>query len=267
MDEAVRQLPDTQVLDIFVKRILAKKTLTRYQGVFQENVTGGTATGEKLPLKLYIVNKLDANNEPIPVKCLKLCKRVIWEGYPQNSIICNSKAKVTLRFQLVLLVEYEDNSFEIITLPNNLSNRFQYDPNITKAIVQTTVIDETGTPVLQRQNTTVPYETLIINTNGVNDYPSFNYSVTMPFTEFDNALKKCNLNDPTLQSYILLRNLSYDIDVIDVVNVEATDIVASQAVTVSTSEVDFSLFEDMINKLGIDQDVLIEGVPELECED
>jgi site-specific DNA recombinase len=46
MDEAVRQLPDAQVLDIFVKRILAKKTLTRYQGVFQENVTGSTATGE-----------------------------------------------------------------------------------------------------------------------------------------------------------------------------------------------------------------------------
>ncbi len=165
------------------------------------------------------------------------------------------------------MVEYADNSFEIITLPNDLSNRSQYNPNTTKAFVAGSVIDGGGVPVLQRQNKTTPFETLIINSNGVNDYPSFNYSVTMPFTEFDNALKKCNLNDPTLQSYILLRNLSYDIDVIDVVNVEATDIVASQAVTVSTSEVDFSLFEDMINKLGIDQDVLIEGVPELECED
>ena len=200
-------------------------------------------------------------------KCLKLCKRRIWEGYPQNTLICNSKSKVTLRFQLVLLVEYADNSFEIITLPNDLSNRSQYNPNTTKAFVAGSVIDGGGVPVLQRQNKTTPFETLIINSNGVNDYPSFNYSVTIPFAEFDNALKKCNLNDPTLQSYILLRNLSYDIDVIDVVNVEATDIVASQAVTVSTSEVDFSLFEDMINKLGIDQDVLIEGVPELECED
>jgi len=267
MEEVVRHLPNKQILDIFAKRVLAKKTLTKYQIVFQENYTGGTPTGEKVPLKLFILNRLDPNNEPIPVKCLKLCKRVIAEGYPQNSIICNSKSKVTLRFQLILLVEYEDNSFDIITLPNNLSHRFQYDPNITKAIVQGTVIDSNGVPILQRQSTTVPYETLIINSNGVNDYPSFTYSVTIPFSEFDNALKKCELQDPTLQSYILLKNLSYDIDVIDVVNVEATNIVTSQAVTLSTSEVDFSLFEDIIDKLGIDQDVIIEGIPEAECED
>ena len=80
-------------------------------------------------------------------------------------------------------------------------------------------------------------------------------------------MKKCELQDPTLQSYLLLKNLSCDIDVIDVVNVEATNIVTSQTVTLSTSEVDFSLFEDIIDKLGIDQDVIIEGIPEAECED
>jgi len=267
MSEAIRQLPNPQVLDIFVKRILAKKILTQYQVVFQENYVGGTATGEKVPLKLYIINKLDANNEPIPVSCLKLCRRVIIDGYPQNTIICNSKSKVTLRFQLVFLVEYADNTFDILTLPNDLSNRSQYNPNTTKAFVVGSVINSQGVPQLQRQNKVVPYETLIINSNGVNDYPSFNYSVTIPFTEFDNQLRPCELADPTLQSYILLKSLSYDVDVVDVITLDATDIVNNQAVQLSVSEVDLSVSEDIIDKLGIDQDILVQGEPELECED
>ncbi|MDQ2086646.1 hypothetical protein RBH29_09440 [Herbivorax sp. ANBcel31] len=269
MDEAKRELPDTQPLDLFVKRVLAKKVLTNLQQLFQEkytNAENGEGTGEKAPLKLYIINR--QNEEEVPVKCLRLCKRVIAEKYPQNTLICTSKSKVILRFQLVLLVEYEDNTFEVLTLPNDLSSFNQYNPEVTKAFVEDTVIDETGIPVIQRQNVETPYETLMINYADVNDYQSFTYTVTVPFSEFDNQLRPCELEDNTLQSCILLKNLNYDIDILEVSNVTVTDISGEEPeeITLSVSVVELSLFEDIIDKLGINQDVIVEGIPEFECE-
>lgn len=94
--------------------------------------------------------------------CIKLCKRIIEPDYPRNTLICGNKSKITHRYELVLLVEYENGNFDVITLPRNLSNRLQYDPAITKAFVDSTVIDTAGTPILQRQNQVSPNESLII---------------------------------------------------------------------------------------------------------
>jgi len=75
-------------------------------------------------------------------------------------------------------------------------------------------------------------------------------------------LRKCELEDPTLQSYIVLRNLTYDIDVL-----EQFQVFTSDTTSIWTTMVDFSLFEDIIDKIGIDQDIQIIGKPEYVCID
>ncbi|MPM17177.1 hypothetical protein SDC9_63565 [bioreactor metagenome] len=258
-----------ETLDIFARRVLAKAELLQEQEVFQENYNGVTPLGTKSPLRLYIINhgasetEVPNTNYGSPVRCLKLCKRILDEA-PGNTIICTQKSKVIIDFELVLIVEYEDNSFDVMTLPMNLSSRLHYDSTITKAFVDATVIDAAGTPVIQHQNVVQPYEMLVIKTTGVNAYTNFEYTVSIPLTSFSAVLRKCELNDPTLQSYIVLRNLSYDVDVLDQFQVFTN---AGNTTSIWTTMVDFSLYEDIIDKLGIDQDIEIVGTPEYVCED
>ncbi|NCB52899.1 MAG: hypothetical protein EOM54_13660 [Clostridia bacterium] len=267
MSEDIQYGLPHEILDIFARRVLSKAVLLQEQEVFQEAYDGVTPLGTKLPLKLFIINHLASETEVpntnfgSPVKCVKLCKRILDED-PQNTIICTQKSKVIIDFELVLIVEYEDNSFDVLTLPRNLSSRLQYDPAITKAFVESTVIDPTGAPVIQHQNTVQPYETLVIKSTGVNAYTGFEYTVRIPLSSFDVALRKCELDDPTLQSYIVLRNLSYEVDVLDQFQVFTGD-----TTSIWTTEVDFSLFEDIIDKLGIDQDIRIVGTPEYVCDE
>lgn len=258
-----------EALDIFATRILAKAELIQQQEIFQECYSVYTPTGTKAPLRLYIINH-DAVESTVPntsvgspVRCVKLCKRVL-DGPPRNSIICTQKSKVILDFELVLIVEYEDNTFDVMTLPKNLSSALHYDPTITKAFTDPTVIDLAGTPVTQRQALCPPLESLSIQSTGVNEYHNFQYTVSIPLSCFSCALKKCELNDPTLQSYILLRNLNYDVEVLDTFQVFTA---ADNSTSIWTTIVELSVFEDIIDKLGIDQDIVICGIPEYACED
>ncbi len=258
---------DHTILDIYARRVLAKAELFDVQEVFQENYSiTGTPLGTKAPLLLYIINSGAVNTEGpntnfgSPVQCVKLCKRVL--DPPRNSITCTKKSKVVLDFELVLIVEFEDDTFDVLTLPKNLSSRLHYDSAITKAFVESTVIDPAGMPVIQHQNAVQPFETLVILSTGVNQYTKFEYTVNIPFTSFLPALRKCELEDPTLQSYIVLRNLTYDIDVL-----EQFQVFTSDTTSIWTTMVDFSLFEDIIDKIGIDQDIQIIGKPEYVCID
>lgn len=261
-----------ETLDIFVRRVLAKAELLHKQEVFQENYsTSGSPQplGTKAPLKLYIINHgatptdTSSSNTSYgsPVKCVKLCKRIL-DKDPGNTILCTQKSKVILNFELVLVVEYEDNTFDVLTLPKDLAAFSKYTAG-KKAFVEATVLDSNGTPVIQHQSVTQPYEQMVIKYNqGATAYANFEYTVVIPLSSFSAVLRKCELNDPTLQSYIVLRNLTYDVDVLDQYLATAT-----ATKTVWTTMVDFSLFEDIIDKLGIDQDIQIVGTPEYVCED
>jgi len=262
-----------ETLDIFARRILAKAELLQMQEVFQENYSTANPPvplGTKAPLTLYIINHgavatTDSPNTSYgsPVRCLKLCKRVL-DGDPRNTILCTQKSRVALNFELVLIVEYEDNTFDVLTLPRDLSAFTQYNAATTKAFVDATVLDPTtGTPIVQHQNVAQPYEQLVIKYNqAATAYANFEYTVTIPLSSFSAVLRKCELNDPTLQSYIVLRNLTPEVDVLDQYLASA-----SATTTIWTTIVDFSLSEDIIDKLGIDQDIQIVGTPEYVCED
>ncbi len=256
--------PELHKVDIFAKQVLGKKVLADTDTLWQEEYTAGVPTGNKRTFRIYIINDGStpaAQPDPgSPVRCVKLCKRVIEPDYPRNTLICTSKSKVTHRYELVLLVEYENGSFDVLTLPRNLSNRLQYNAATTKAFVDSTVIDAAGVPILQHQNQTVPYESLIIVSGGVNDYTSFEYTVSIPYSMFEPNLKYCYLDDPSLQSYILLKCFRYDIDVLDTFQVST-----SPTESVWTTIVELTVTEDIIDKLGIDQDVIVYGKPEDYC--
>ncbi|HEX9059857.1 MAG TPA: hypothetical protein VF941_06735 [Clostridia bacterium] len=312
-----RDLPGAKALDIFAKRVLGKKTLFNYQEVYQEkyglipgsNPPANGPLGVKIPLKIYVINhNSTAAVQPIegsPVKCVKLCKRIFDPGYPLNTLICTSKSRITIRFQLIMLVEYMDGTFTMLNLPNDLNAQTNYINNTTtlpfyttKGFLDQTVIQPvyTVTPpagttpgsvavsenfIVQNQNQQKPYETLVIKKVTTTDAQGnavtqswFEYSVTIPFTDFEPNLRHCELEDPTLESHILLKNRKSDFDVLNSVLIPAT-VTYSATVTGNVSinnyiyatEVDFSLYEDIIDKLGIDQDINIEGVPENECVD
>lgn len=258
MSEEVNNNNVLREIDIFAKQILGKKVLNNVLTLWQEEYSEGTPTGNKRPLRLYIINDgsvpADQPDVGSPVVCLKLCKRVIEPDYPRNTLICTSKSRIIHRYELVLLVEYENGNFDVITLPRNVSSRLQYDANITKAFVESTVIDSAGVPILQRQNQTMPYESLIIVSEGVNNYTSFEYSVTVPFTDFEPKLDCCQIEDPSLQSYILLKCFRYDVDILDTFQVST-----SPTTSVWTTIVDIYVTEDIIDKLGIDQDIIVQG--------
>jgi hypothetical protein len=75
---------------------------------------------------------------------LKLCKRIL-NGDPANTILCTQKSKVAIDFQLVLIVEFEDDTFDVLTLPKNLSShvacRIRH-----QGFCGPTVIDSSGIP-------------------------------------------------------------------------------------------------------------------------
>ncbi|MEA4965545.1 MAG: hypothetical protein VB055_06970 [Oscillospiraceae bacterium] len=260
-----------EILDIFARRVLAKAELLQKQEVFQENYSNtipSVPLGTKAPLTLYIINHgaLPISTAPntsygSPVKCVKLCKRIL-DSDPGNTILCTQKSKVVLTFELVLVVEYEDNTFDVMTLPKDLAAFTQYVAT-TKAFVEETVLSLSGTPVIQHQSVTQPYEQLVIKYNAAaTAYANFEYTAVIPLSSFSAILRKCELNDPTLQSYIVLRNLTCDVDVQDQFLATATE-----TQTIWTTVVDFSLSEDIIDKLGIDQDIQILGTPEYVCLD
>lgn len=260
-----------RTLDIFARRVLAKAELFQMLEIFQEEYSDGIPpqpTGVKLPLTLYIVNHgaEESSETPntgygSPVTCVTLCKRVLCKE-PENTMLCLQKSKVALNCELIFVVQYADDSFELLTLPKDLAAFTQYSSN-TKAFVDATVLDVSGTPVIQNQSETPPYEQLVIKCDGTpTNYDSFEYTVTVPLGSFDNALRKCELADPTLQSYIVLRNLSYEADILDQYLARA-----GAETTIWTTMVDCSLTEDIIDKLGIDQDIQIRGIPEYVCQD
>ncbi len=308
----MRDLPGAKALDIFAKRVLGKKTLFNYQEVYQEkyglipgsNPPANGPLGVKIPLKIYIINHNSAAapvpEEGSPVKCVKLCKRIFDPGYPLNTLICTSKSRITIRFQLIMLVEYMDGTFTMLNLPNDLNAQTNYINNTTTPPLYTTkgfldqtvikpvyTVDNTALTVtvsenfiVQNQNQQKPYETLVIKSINVGTAAApeyvkwFEYSVTIPFTDFEPNLRQCELEDPTLESHILLKNRKSDFDVLNSVLIPATVAYSATAPGnftidnyIYTTEVDFSLYEDIIDKLGIDQDINIEGVPENECVD
>jgi hypothetical protein len=251
--------PELMQLDISVRRIIGRALLKDCQILFQEYNKNGVSSEEKLPLRIYIVNH-GANifgNEGSPVKSVKLCKVLLDPEFPQNTIVALEKSKILIKYQIVLIAEFEDGSFDVISLPKDLSSIGAYNEKTVKAFVENPVIDMKGVPLIQCNKGEKAYDTFLIESKN-NAYTSFEYSTCIPLSSFSPSPEGFQLEDPTLRSSITLRNLRYEIDVGSTCKILIGN---SNNNSIWTTIIDFSLYEDINNKMSIEQDIYVPGMP------
>ncbi|CDF58465.1 hypothetical protein [Thermobrachium celere] len=237
-----------QQLDIYVKRILAK-----YAN--EEQILFEADEGEKLPLHFCVDKKLVGQNA-YGVKCINEVKITDWEA--TQEIICNHKARLTITFKVVLWVKYEDNSFGIVVLPDDV---YKEDPTAC-------FITNMNEPQVIGVGETL--EVIDQDTN-----PKFKWVKDVPLTAFDAEIPKECFDDPTLQSHLLIKAVRSDYDILNDCkltqhpvghNIEGEPpyIENGPHASQGATEILLSIFVDVLDKLGVDQDILIEGIP-LDC--
>lgn len=258
-----------ETIEILAKRILARAVLPQMQLVFQERYEQSAPAGTKAPLRLYIVNRGATESEApntnfgSPVNRVELFK-LLPVAEPQGGIESAQKPLVYLRFRLVLIVEFEDGGFEILHLPEGLSTPEKYEPAAAKAFVDATVIGADGIPAQQRQSAGPPLDSLVIRSGGTDAYTEFCYAAAVPLSQFSPEIQREGLLNPALRAYVLLQNPAYAADVLGQQQVFTR---ADRAKSVWTTIVDFSLYEDVIGRLGVEQSIQLLATPEYEYTD
>lgn len=241
-----------QQLDIYVKRILAK-----YAN--EEQILFGVDEGEKVPLDFCVDKKIVGQNY-YGVKCIQEVKITDWDA--TQEIICTHKARLIITFKVVLWVKYEDNSFGIVVLPDDV---YKEDPTACF------ITDMTGTLKIGLGET---LEVIDEDTN-----PKFKWVKDVPLTAFDAEIPRECFDDPTLQSHLIIKAVRADFDILNDCEYEHHHpghdpeypdeghkpyIDNGPHGTQGATEILLSLFVDVLDKLGVDQDILIEGIP-LDC--
>lgn len=225
---------EPQQLDIFVKRILARYFAPDTQICFQEHRDLiGTPTGTKEPVTLYIDNAGDYNQYPVQCVTETIFSLI---DIPTNTIICNSKSRITITFKVFLLVKYQNVAAPgLIVLPDDIGTKVMTQYDLTQP---------------QNKNHTTPKETMqIVGGN-------FVYTADVPLSMFDNPLTKDELADCSLQSHVILKCMRWLVDV-DGTSNSGTGTPPAAATTVA-----LEIFEDVLDKIGIDQDIFVTGIPE-----
>ena len=259
MSGTVNPVYDWQQIEIFTRQILGKKAFQDVCTLWQENSGQQSGNGAKHPMRLYIVNDGACPGvSPAagsPVKSVKLCKRAAVPDYPKNTITGTKKTRIIHRYSLILLTEYENGEFRVITLPRQLSAPGSYRKGSTMAFCG--MISTDGqTSVPQRMNDTGCSEKLAIIPEG-NSFSAFEYMLTFPLNAFEPAISPVELENPGLKSTIILSNLRYETDIIEPVTVPA-----GEGSLIWTTAVDLMVYEDITIKLGMDQDIIVQGLSE-----
>ena len=218
---------------IYVKRILAKYFMPECQMLFQEKCDAATGVhmGAKEPLKLFINNAGENGENPIQGVTEVIMSLT---EQPTSVIITNTKSRVKIVFKVFLLVKYQDMAApSLIVLPDDLGTKCY------------TAVDLTSP---QHKDNDHPRETLQISDG------NFLYISDIPLSEFDNQITSYQLHDPTLQPYVVLKNFTWTIDVDDVVR---------SGTGSSATETTITVYQDVLNKISIDQDLEISGISKL----
>ncbi|MCX7950599.1 MAG: hypothetical protein N2594_01440 [Clostridiales bacterium] len=219
MEDLTRGInPECQQLDIYVKRILAKY-------VKEEQILFDEENNIKYPIKLCIKKK-GANTTDVlddyGIKCIK--DVFITDIEATQEIICTTKAKLIIKFKVVLWVIYEDNTAGFITVPSD------------DVCIKTTLPEIIDGEKIELVN------------------GKFVWTKFVKLTEFDAPIPPECLDDPTLQSHLIIKGVRAEYEVLG-------DCTCSEK---PGTEVLLSVFANILDKLGVDQDILIHGIP-LDC--
>ena len=229
----LKQEEVVEKVGIYVKRILAKYFMPECQLLFQEKCdpVSGVHMGVKEPLKLFINNAGENGENPIQGVTEVIMSLT---EQPASVIITNSKSRIKIVFKVFLLVKYQDMAApSLIVLPDDLGSKCYTSVDLTTS---------------QHKDNDQPRETLQISDG------NFLYISDIPLPEFDNQMTSFQLHDPTLQPYVVLKNFTWAIDVDDVVRSGSGS---------PATETTLSIFQDVLNKISIDQDLEISGISKL----
>lgn len=249
--EENRSLPGRS-LDIFVKRILARYCQKNEQIVFD---AAGT---KKTPLRLFICNQ-KVGCEELPVRCISDIKFLLCDTCQQ--IICNHKSKITVDFKLLLIVKYNNCNYQCLTLPDDAFRTV--GENKVKVGIDSIPANPSQFPVVIGDVGNQRLE-IIREGTGPNTNYFFRFTKNVPLSEFDDKIPQSALDDPSLMSHIVIKNVKYTVDV----DGECTGVAGkccSCPGDTNATIVDVAVFADIIDKIGIDQDIWVNGETDKEC--
>jgi len=259
MSEKVNSIYDWQEIEIYTRQILGKKAFRDVCTLWQEK-SGGSGAAAKQPVRLFIVNDgaCPGVSPPAgsPVKSVKLCKRAVLPDYPKNLITGTKRSRIIHRYSLVLLLEYENGEFKVITLPRQMSAPGSYSEGITMAFCGI-ISPNGGIPVPQRTEDESSSEKLSVIPDG-SVFSAFEYTMAFPVNAFEPPLSLSDIENTALKSAIQLAGPRFESDI-----AEPFLIPAGADGSIWTTAVDLALYEDITIKLGVDQEIVVQGVSEL----
>lgn len=247
----------TRELDIFVKRILAKHCQKNDQIVFDVAQVGGVP--RKTPLRLFICNDKVQNVE-IPVRCISDIKFLLCET--EQQIICNHKSRIIIDFKLLLIVKYTNCNFKCITLPDDAFK--PEGENQVRVCIDGIPFNQNQFPALIGEIGNQKLE-IIREGTGANANYFFRFTKNVPLRDFDADLPQEVFDDPSLESHILLKNIRFDVDVDGECSGTGANKCCNCVGGTNATIVDISVFADIIDKIGIDQDIIVDGTPLEDC--
>lgn len=244
----ILRIMDTQELEITTRRILGKSIQRNLQTLWQYD---GTEKAMKKPLRLYIVNEgsIPGNPPPFgsPLRDVRLLKRVIPDDYPKGLLRSSDKLRVVHRFSLILLLEFENESLKIIQLPKSLSRVDEFLSGATIVMADTCVFSETSR---------LSGSDALCLVKGEQAFMAFEYAKSLSPSDFIPDLGTTGFNNPSLLSRVTLEELQCHLSVQGVHRMPL-----SGDSSIWTTIVEINLTETMITRLGLDQDIIIQGFP------
>lgn len=162
------------------------------------------------------------------IQCIDSIKVVCLET--SEDLICNHKVKLTLKFKILLIVKSADCCFGLIMLPEDLGTSFYFN-NVTF-------------PITHWEDDIK--KTLVIDS--CKDL--FVLTIEFPFKAFRGNLSPEVLDDPSLQSKLLIKNYKHDFDIFK-----------DDCSCNTGAKTNISLFStaDIIDKIGVNQFLQIYG--------
>lgn len=210
--------------------ILVLKTLSRFKSkctqiFFQEkrDPVTGERLGVKEPVTLFIDNAGDFNE--FPLECIQCV--IVPTDEPTWSLICGKRIKISVGFKVLLLVKFAgSNTFELITLPDDIGTRVTTLYDLTEVQVSRSII-----------------QTMQI----VGD--RFIFTMSIPFSEFEGTIPA----GADFDVIITLRNMTWNADIGD------TGFHGTGSPPVLSTRVDLSIFYDILVQIATEEEITVAG--------